>query len=142
MSSRSHTLIDKYYLARFVRTIAAGLILSACLLAGCAAQTDYPPFWWTPDERVEEMLALAQVTENDVVYDLGSGDGRIVIAAAEKFGARGVGIEINQYLIDESNRNARAAGVADRSDDDTTWALVTVVSSSLRPRNSGRVAWV
>ena len=114
MSSRSHTLIDKYYLARFVRTIAVGLILSACLLAGCAAQTDYPPFWWTPDKKVGEMLALAEVTENDVVYDLGSGDGRIVIAAAEKFGARGVGIEINQYLVDESNRNARAAGVADR----------------------------
>ena len=60
------------------------------------------------------MLALAEVTADDVVYDLGSGDGRIVIAAAKTHGARGVGVEIHPGLIEESVRNAREAGVADR----------------------------
>ncbi len=60
------------------------------------------------------MLELAEVTKDDVVYDLGSGDGRIVIAAAEKYGARGVGVEIDPTLIEESIRSAREAGVSDR----------------------------
>jgi len=60
------------------------------------------------------MLKLAQTTASDVVYDLGSGDGTIVIAAAKKFGARGVGVEIDADLIKQSNRNAQKAGVADR----------------------------
>ena len=60
------------------------------------------------------MLEIAEVTESDVVYDLGSGDGRIVIAAAEKYGARGVGIEIDPDLIEKSRLAAEAAGVADR----------------------------
>jgi precorrin-6B methylase 2 len=57
------------------------------------------------------MLSLAQVTKNDVVYDLGSGDGRIVIAAAKKYGARAVGIEIDTERVKEARRNARRAGV-------------------------------
>ncbi len=60
------------------------------------------------------MLEIADVDENDVVYDLGSGDGRIVIAAAEKYGARGVGIEIDPDLVEKSSLAAEAAGVADR----------------------------
>ena len=60
------------------------------------------------------MLKLAKTTSSDVVYDLGSGDGRIPIAAAKKFGARGVGVEIDADLIKQSNRNAQKAGVADR----------------------------
>jgi SAM-dependent methyltransferase len=66
----------------------------------------------TPPEVVDAMLAAARVTSADIVYDLGSGDGRIVIAAAKKYGARGVGIEINPLLIAESNASARAAGVS------------------------------
>ena len=60
------------------------------------------------------MLKLANVTASDVVYDLGSGDGRIVIAAAQKFGARGVGIELDRQLVNEANKKARKAGVADK----------------------------
>ena len=57
------------------------------------------------------MLMLAGVTEDDVVYDLGCGDGRIVITAAERFGARGVGVDIDPQRIAESNANAEKAGV-------------------------------
>jgi cyclopropane fatty-acyl-phospholipid synthase-like methyltransferase len=65
----------------------------------------------TPQDVVDRMLTLADVTAKDVVYDLGSGDGRIPITAAKKFGARGVGIEIDPQRIAESNANAKAAGV-------------------------------
>jgi SAM-dependent methyltransferase len=68
----------------------------------------------TPPEVVDGMLKLAEVTSSDVVYDLGSGDGRIVIAAAKTFGARGVGIDLDPMLVAEATRNARQAGVADR----------------------------
>jgi ribosomal protein L11 methylase PrmA len=61
-----------------------------------------------------EMLRLANVNKGDVVYDLGCGDGRIVIAAAEKFGARGVGIDIDPERIQEAQENARKAGVTAR----------------------------
>lgn len=60
------------------------------------------------------MLQLADVTTADVVYDLGSGDGRVVITAAKRYGARGVGIEIDPELVKKANENAAAAGVADR----------------------------
>ena len=72
------------------------------------------PYVPTPNEVVEQMLALAKVTKNDVIYDLGSGDVRIVITAAQKFGTRGVGIDINPERIKEANENARKAGVTDR----------------------------
>ena len=68
----------------------------------------------TSDTVVNAMLKLANVTQDDVVYDLGSGDGRIVIAAARKHGARGVGIDIDPERIEESNENAIKAGVTDK----------------------------
>ncbi len=68
----------------------------------------------TPQEVVLEMLKMAKVTQSDVVYDLGCGDGRIVITAAKLFGARGVGVDIDPIRIKESNENARKAGVAGR----------------------------
>lgn len=68
----------------------------------------------TPQEVVDEMLALAKVTKDDVIYDLGSGDGRIPITAAQKFGTRGIGIDINPERIKEANANAQKAGVTDR----------------------------
>src|SRR6185369_12038576 len=68
----------------------------------------------TPQEVVDAMLKLAKVTKNDVVYDLGSGDGRIPITAAKTYGARGVGIDIDPQRIREANENLKAAGVGDR----------------------------
>ena len=68
----------------------------------------------TPQPVVEAMLAIADVNQRDIVYDLGSGDGRIVIAAAKKYGARGVGIEIDPALVKKATDNAAAAGVSDR----------------------------
>ena len=81
--------------------------------SGVIAQADVP-YVPTPNEVVVEMLNIAGVTKDDVIYDLGSGDGRLVIAAAKQFGARGVGVEIDPKLIQESNENARLAGVSDR----------------------------
>jgi SAM-dependent methyltransferase len=70
-------------------------------------------FVGTPSDVVDAMLAGAGVTSRDIVYDLGSGDGRIVIAAAKKYGAHAVGIEIDPKLIQEAQENARKAGVSD-----------------------------
>src|SRR5260370_24827313 len=69
------------------------------------------PYVPTPDEIVAGMLQAAEVKKGDVVYDLGCGDGRIVIAAAQKFGTRGVGIDINPVRIQEARENAKKAGV-------------------------------
>ena len=68
----------------------------------------------TPRDVVEAMLKMAGVTKEDVVYDLGCGDGRFVIMAAKTFGARGVGVDIDPVRIKESKENARKGGVADR----------------------------
>ena len=68
----------------------------------------------TPQVVVDEMLALAKVNGEDIIYDLGSGDGRIPITAAKKFGTRGVGIDINPQRIREANENAEKAGVTDK----------------------------
>lgn len=69
------------------------------------------PYVPTPPEVVAAMLKVADVKKGDVLYDLGSGDGRIVITAAQKFGTRGTGIDINPERIKEANENAKAAGV-------------------------------
>jgi ribosomal protein L11 methylase PrmA len=66
----------------------------------------------TPHEVVDDMLRLANVGKSDILYDLGSGDGRIAIAAAKKFGIRAVGIDIDPERIREANENARKAGVS------------------------------
>jgi SAM-dependent methyltransferase len=71
------------------------------------------PYVPTPQPVVDRMLEMAEVDENDVVYDLGSGDGRIVIRAAEKYGSRGVGIEIDPERVQDARENAREAGVSD-----------------------------
>jgi SAM-dependent methyltransferase len=100
---------------RELRALYAGVLL---LVAGvsCARVPGVEvPDVRTPPEVVVEILRLARVGPDDVVYDLGSGDGRIVIAAARDFGARGVGIELDPDLVAESIRNARRARVADRT---------------------------
>jgi SAM-dependent methyltransferase len=92
-------------------------LAAAVLVAGCAGvPTGGPdvPFVVTPTEVADAMLRLASVTERDVVYDLGSGDGRIVIAAARTHGARGVGVEIDPQLVALSRDRALTSGVADR----------------------------
>lgn len=72
------------------------------------------PYVPTPTEVVARMLKIANVNQKDLLYDLGSGDGRIVISAAKDFGARGVGYDLNPLRITESNENARKAGVTSR----------------------------
>lgn len=72
------------------------------------------PYVPSPVATVDEMLRLADVGPGDVVYDLGAGDGRVVIAAAAKFGARGVGVERDPRLVAQARRNAMQAGVAER----------------------------
>jgi SAM-dependent methyltransferase len=98
-------------------------VLAVCLVwaivglwAGGEAQTRAPDVQYvpTPHEVVDEMLRLTDVTRDDIVYDLGCGDGRLVITAAQRFGARGVGIDIDPQRIRESRANAQEAGVSDR----------------------------
>lgn len=105
-------------MSRIPRLLAlcSGFWLLAAGPAGCARVPGVEvPDVRTPPEVVIEILRLARVGPDDMVYDLGSGDGRIVIAAARDFGARGVGIELDPGLVAESARNARRAGVADRT---------------------------
>ena len=88
-----------------------------CLLAAplTSATTDFPeeiPFVPTPIEVVDKMLELAEVKKGDVVYDLGSGDGRIVIRAAQKYGVRAVGIEMDSLLLAKARKDGKAAGVS------------------------------
>lgn len=72
------------------------------------------PYVPTPQATVNEMLRMANVSSDDLVYDLGSGDGRIVVTAAKEHGARGIGIDIDPQRISEANENAKAAGVTDK----------------------------
>jgi SAM-dependent methyltransferase len=72
------------------------------------------PYVPTPPAVVNEMLRIGKVSKNDVLYDLGSGDGRIVIAAAKRFGTRGYGIDLDPERVREANQNAQQAGVSDR----------------------------
>lgn len=95
---------------------AAAVALCAAMACGAGAATlDIPtPYIPSTPLNVDEMLRLARVGPDDVVYDLGSGDGRVVIAAARDWGARGVGIELDGKLVAESRERARREGVADR----------------------------
>ena len=101
----------------------AGVIVTLCLGLQVRAQdeaaSDKPikkdvPYVPTPQPVVDRMLEMAQVTKDDVVYDLGCGDGRMVVTAAKKYGARGVGVDIDPQRIKESNENAKSAGVTDK----------------------------
>lgn len=84
--------------------------LSAAVLVS-AQEGKIVPYVPTPQGVVDRMLELAQVKENDVVYDLGSGDGRIVVTAAKKYGVRAIGFEIDPERIKESRENIKNAGV-------------------------------
>ncbi|MES3019970.1 MAG: methyltransferase domain-containing protein [Pseudomonadota bacterium] len=122
------------------------------LLAGALASAQTPdldvPFVPTPQAVVDRMLEIANVKKNDIVYDLGSGDGRIVITAATKYGAKGVGIDLDPERIKEARANAVNAGVgkqvmfiagdlfkADLSDATVvTLYLLNSVNRDLRPQ--------
>lgn len=86
-------------------------LLLGLALSLSAPQVPRAPFVATPPDVVDRMLRLASVSSSDVVYDLGSGDGRIVIAAAQQYGARGVGVDIDPAQIAEARRNAAQAQV-------------------------------
>src|ERR1700681_2421592 len=100
------------------KSSAYSCLAAAILLVSiAAAQSKQPlrepdvPYVPTTDAAVQEMLKLANVTKADVVYDLGCGDGRLVITAAKNYGARGVGIDINPERIREAKENAKKDGV-------------------------------
>ena len=95
---------------------AFALALALCA-GGAVAQADRAPdinYVPTPLPVVERMLELAKVGTEDIVYDLGSGDGRIVITAAQRYGARGVGVDVNPVWVRDARALAERAGVADR----------------------------
>jgi SAM-dependent methyltransferase len=98
-----------------MKTVFLPLVLTFLIAEACQTipgrDVRYQP---TPMPVVRAMLKLANVAPADVVYDLGSGDGRIPIAAAKEFGARGVGIEIDPELVERARANARQAGVEDK----------------------------
>ena len=96
-----------------LRSYFVAALFSVLVAGQTAPQQRRPdvPYVPTTDEAVVAMLKLADIKPSDVVYDLGCGDGRIVIAAAKKFGARGVGVDIDPARIREANENAKKAGV-------------------------------
>jgi predicted RNA methylase len=91
-------------------SLACALLLCWALAARTTAQS-LAPYLVTPEDVVERMLTLAETTSRDIVYDLGCGDGRIPIAAAKKYGAHGVGLDIDAKLVALATSNARAAGI-------------------------------
>ena len=98
-----------------LRFACAVLAFGMCTQAAAAALDVPTPYVPSTHGNVDEMLRLAAVVPTDVVYDLGSGDGRVVIAAARDWGARGVGIELDSELVARSREEARRSGVADRT---------------------------
>ena len=100
-----------------MKTFAVGVLVSWLMTGRVGSiHADYPeeiPFVPTPIEVVDKMLELAEVKKGDVLYDLGSGDGRIVIRAAQKYGIHAVGIEMDKLLRKrQARKEAKAAGVA------------------------------
>jgi len=136
-------------LPRFRILLAPVMLVALAVLAN--AQKDYSeldvPFVPTPPEVVSRMLDLAKVTKDDIVMDLGSGDGRIAIAAAQR-GARAFGVDIDPYRVEEARENAKKQGVADRATFEVrnlfetkigdanvlTMYLLQTVNLQLRPR--------
>jgi ribosomal protein L11 methylase PrmA len=100
--------------------IAAAVLAAPAAASAQATATQTPTrrpdviYVPTPEEVVEAMLQVAKVTKNDVVYDLGTGDGRIPVTAAKKYGARGVGIDIDPQRIKDATENVAKNGVGDR----------------------------
>ncbi len=94
--------------------VAITIVVGGAFAYAQQQKTKDVPYVPTPQAVVDKMLEVAAVSKDDVVYDLGSGDGRIVITAAKKYGVRGVGVDIDPERVKEANANAVQAGVADR----------------------------
>jgi ribosomal protein L11 methylase PrmA len=107
---------------------------------GTLAAEPTVPYVPTPQEVVDKMLAMAKVTPNDYLIDLGSGDGRIVVTAAKKYGARGFGVDLNPLRIREAVENAAKNGVSERAEFyqrnlfETDLGNATVITMYLLPR--------
>lgn len=125
-----------------VKAVTLGLALLCGSMSAAQAQEGrgdvvYVP---TPQVVVDEMLKMAKVGPKDYLIDLGSGDGRIIITAAKKYGARGFGVDLDTYLLSEANKNARNEGVADRAQFyernifETKLDTATVITSYLLPQ--------
>lgn len=105
---------------RFVTFVLVSAVCLAPIVAQEPSKTQQtlrePDIFYlpTPQPVVDAMLEMAQVTSKDLIYDLGSGDGRIPITAAKKYGARGVGIDIQPKMVKEATENAIKEGVADK----------------------------
>lgn len=116
------------------------LVLCMATVAGAADVRPSVPYVPTPQAVVDKMLAMGRVTAQDYLIDLGSGDGRIVVTAAKKFGARGFGVDLNPVRIDEANDNARRNGVVDKAAFyqrdlfETDLSQATVITMYLLPR--------
>lgn len=129
-------------LLKMFRSVLPALFCAGSLFAGAALAADQPsvPYVPTPQAVVERMLAMAKVTAQDYLIDLGSGDGRIVVTAAKKYGARGFGVDLNPVRISEANENARKTGVTDkvafyqRNLFETDLSSATVITMYLLPR--------
>lgn len=132
-----------------VRIIALALLIAlGCIATPARAVNKDVPYVPTPEEVVAEMLKQAQIRPGDLLYDLGCGDGRIVVTAARQYNARGIGVDIDPQRIAESNANAQAAGVSDRvkfvtgnlfdmdfkDADVVTLYLLPTVNMKLRPK--------
>ena len=116
-------------------------VLTVCSIGALAQRPQYPDVIYvpTPHEVVDKMLEIAKVGKGDVLYDLGSGDGRIPVTAAKRFGIRAVGIDIDPERIREANENAKKNGVTNlvqfRQEDlfKTNFSDATVVTLYLLP---------
>jgi SAM-dependent methyltransferase len=125
------------HVIRLLTPTLAAAALAGCAVGGPSTRDNEPPtpvkldviFVATDLTIVNAMLTLANVTRDDVVYDLGCGDGRIVIAAAKEFGARGVGVDLDPQRIREAQANAVRAGVADR----VTFRVQDIFDTDIQP---------
>src|SRR4051812_44925095 len=125
-----------------MKKLLLGLASSAAFFSGAASSQEgvgdvvYVP---TPQVVVDEMLRMAKIGPKDFLIDLGSGDGRFVITAAQQFGAQGFGVDLDTYLLRQARSNAQKAGVADRAQFvqqnlfETDLTKATVISSCLLP---------
>lgn len=128
-----------------IRDRLCGLLLATAASVAAAAEEPDVPYVPTPQAVVDRMLEIARVGPNDYLIDLGSGDGRIVITAAKKYGAQGFGVDTDHQRVEESIENARRAGVANRvafyqrDIFDTKLAEATVITLYLLPQVNRRL---
>ena len=119
--------VNALFIYHFGMIRSVAFLISMMLLTPLQSLAPYVP---TPEDVVDRMLALAEVTREDTVLDLGCGDGRIPIRAAQKFGARGIGVDIDPKLIETAKANARKAGVENLVEFRVEDAMTTDVSKA------------